>query len=463
MNSTDLLAILESVPEIQLFLDCAERLHIRFGLTGGVLRNIVLAGTEGKERFASLYSFVDAFGDIDIIVSEETHQGCLAQALFTSVPFADCHFWDFRTESEAARASTRHGLVAADLLILWIGTEKRDLRLGTLGSNVSTILDRPLQPQRTIAQPIAHTDTPLQILQAIKYARIRLMSLEPAAPAEGELYNLIDGLREPLQALKLPSHPPLWRGIISRLEIELAQLLLDSTSWPAASAFVNRFGSVVPREWRSDAGALGMLLRPELERSTRIGASLYRPRPRASLRFSVITEGSGEQQASISHQSRIPWTRLELSSTNPPTCCRYADFEEGVAVIAWRNSSPEGTLGDETLEPKEYGLVAGPATPSQRALDLADVDNLIPISGYARKGRSISVRIDPAYLRLVTAGRQSRFLIGLVPVSSSEETESSIQTEPRWLDSESETRRQNDAAESKKKKKSEEAPREASA
>jgi len=460
MNSTDLLAILESLPEIQLFLDCAERLHIRFGLTGGVLRNIVLAGTQGKERFASLYSFVDAFGDIDIIVSDETHQGCLTQALFTSVPFADCHFWDFRTESEAARASTRHGLVAADLLILWIGAEKRDLSLGTLRSDVSTILDRPMQPQRTLAQPVARADTPLQLLQAIKYARIRLMFLEQAAPAEGELYNLIDGLQEPLQSVKLPSRPPLWRGIVSRLEIELAHLLLDSTSWPTACAFVNRVGSVVPREWRSDAGALGMLLRPELERSTRIGASLYRPRPRANLRFSVITEGSDEQQASISHQSRIPWTHLELSGISQPTCCRYADFEEGIAVIAWRNSSPEGTLGDEALEPKEYGLVASPATPGQRTLDPTDVDNLIPISGYTRRGRSIAVRIDPAYLRLVTAGRRSRFLIGLVPISSSEETESSKRTEPRWLDPESQRRRENEATEAKKKKKIREAPRE---
>src|ERR1039458_2304366 len=114
MNSSELLAILESLPEIQLFLDCAERLNLRFGLTGGVLRNIVLAGTRGQATFASLYSFVDPFGDIDIIVLDETYQGCLAQALFTSVPFADCHFWDFRTESDAAGAAARHGLVAPD-------------------------------------------------------------------------------------------------------------------------------------------------------------------------------------------------------------------------------------------------------------------------------------------------------------------------------------------------------------
>jgi hypothetical protein len=171
------------------------------------------------------------------------------------------------------------------------------------------------------------------------------MFLEQAAPAEGELYNLIDGLREPLQSLKLPARPPLWRGIVSRLEIELALLLLDTASWSRACAFLNHLGSMVPSDWRSEAGALGTILRPELESSTRIGATLYRPRPRANLRFSVITEGSGEQPASISHQSRIPWTRLELSGINQPTCCRYADFEEGIAVIASRNSSPEGPWG----------------------------------------------------------------------------------------------------------------------
>jgi hypothetical protein len=105
--------------------------------------------------------------------------------------------------------------------------------------------------------------------------------------------------------LEVAPWPPLWRGIISRLEIELAQLLLDTTSWPRACAFVNRLGNVVPRDWRGDVGELGMLLRPGLERSARIGASLYRPGPRANLRFSVIFEGSGVQPASISRQSRI--------------------------------------------------------------------------------------------------------------------------------------------------------------
>jgi|HubBroStandDraft_2_1064218.scaffolds.fasta_scaffold00337_4 hypothetical protein len=452
MNSSELLTIFESLPEIELFRDCAERSHMSFGLTGSVLRNIVLAKTGRREQFDTLYSFVDAFGDIDIIISDETHQGCLAQALFTSVPFADCHSWDFRTESEAARASTRHGLVAADLLILWFD-EKRGLSLRTLGQDVEAILDRPLQPQRTIAQVVARADTPFQFLQTIKYARIGLEFLEQDAPAEREFYKLIDGWQKSLQFLNLPSSPPLWRGIIPRLEIELAQLLLDTANWSTACAFVNRVGSVVPREWHKESRALGMLLRPELERSTRIGASLYRSRPRARWRFSVITEDSGEEEARISHQSRIPWTGLELSGTNPPSCCRYADFEEGIAVIAWRNSSPNRTLEDERLEPKEYGLVAGPATPAQREVDLSNVDNLIPISGYTRRGRSITVRIDPAYLKLVTAGRQSRFLIGLVPVSSFEDSESSKQTEPRGLNPESEKRRRREAAETKKKKK----------
>ena len=460
MNSSELLAILETLPEIQLFLDCAERLNLRFGLTGGVLRNIVLAGTSGRTAFDSLYSFVDPFGDIDVIALHEMQQGRLAQALFAAVPFADCHSWDFQTESAATRAAVGHGLVAADWLILWIDGEKRDLSLGTFRSDVGSILDRPLQPQRTLTPPFVSADAPFHLLQAIKYARMQLGFLEQAAPNEGELYSIIDGLREPLQSSGLARRPPLWRGIVSRLEAEMTQLLLDAASWSRACAFLNRLGTVVPRDWLGGAGALGTILRPELERNTRIGATLYSPRPRAAFRLSIVTEGSGEDQPSVSHDSRIPWTGLELSGINQPTCCRYADFEEGVAVIAWRNSSPEGTLRDETLEPKEYGLVAGPATPGQRALDPADVDNLIPISGYTRKGRSIAVRIDPAYLRLVTAGRQSRFLVGLVPISSSEETEADKRTNPRWLKPESERRRENEVTKPKRKKRISEAPRE---
>jgi hypothetical protein len=460
MNSTDLLAILESLPEIQLFLDCAERLGLRFGLTGGVLRNIVLGATYGRKAFDSLYSFADPFGDIDVIALDEMRQGQLAQALFAMVPFADCHPWDFRTEAAAARSAVGHGLVAADWLILWIDGKKRDLSLGTFRSDVGAVLNRPLQPQRAVTSRFGSANAPFELLQAIKYARIQLRSLEQDAPNEGEWYSFIDGLREPLQSSGLARRPPLWRGILSRLEIEMTQLLLDAASWSGACVFLNRLGTVIPRDWLGGPGALGTILRPELERSTRIGATLYRPRPRAALRLSLVTEGYGENQPSVSHESRIPWTGLELSGISQPTCCRYADFEEGIAVIAWRDSSPEGTHRDENLEPKEYGLVAGPATPGQRALDPTDVDNLIPISGYTRKGRSIAVRIDPAYLRLVTADRQSRFLIGLVPISSSEETESGRRTEPRRLDPESERRGENEATEPKRKKRTREAPRE---
>src|SRR5439155_1345208 len=161
-----------------------------------------------------------------------------------------------------------HGLVAADWLILWIDGEKRELSLDAFGSDVDTILDQPLQPQRFVAQQVVSANAPFRLLQAVKYARIQLMPLEQAATTEAELFDLIDGLREPLEARGLARRPPLWRGIIPRLEIEMAELLLDAANWSRACALSNRLSNAVPRDWLAQPGALRTILQPELERYT---------------------------------------------------------------------------------------------------------------------------------------------------------------------------------------------------
>jgi len=46
---------------------CAHRFGLSVGLTGGVVRNIVVADSKTASEDNSLYDFVDPFGDIDIV------------------------------------------------------------------------------------------------------------------------------------------------------------------------------------------------------------------------------------------------------------------------------------------------------------------------------------------------------------------------------------------------------------
>lgn len=451
MNAQQLVKVFNSFPEVQILHDCVRRLGIRMGLRGGVLRNVVMSESGQSSHYDSLYNFVDPFGDIDIVVPKQADQNRLVRAVFAEVPFADCHVWDFQSERSAELAARKMESVAADRLILWIDDK---VNLGAISGDVEKILNRPAQGERALLGQVDVGNPAVQLLQLVKHARIQLQSPEEFKSLELDLGESVDGLREPFRAWRPSRRLPLWQGVLSRLEIELAQLLLNAADWSQATSFVRHVARSAAGEWLGGSGALRTVFTPELEKSARVGAAVYRPRARAVQRVEVMTAGPDESRPGDPNWSRIPWTRLTLSNLNEGTCCPYSDFEEGIAVIAWRNSEAEATLRDHALQEQEYGAVARPSMPGQSKEEESAVEDLIPLSGHTRKGRSIAIRVDPAYLKLITGGRHSTFLVGLVPVTSSGSTGMAEQAVPEALSPQGESSKKpvqsDDAAKVKK-------------
>lgn len=440
MKAKQWIEILSFLPEIEALLECAHRSGVRFGLCGGVLRNLLLSEGQNYGNYESLYNFVDPFGDIDLVFLSELDQNSLARLLYQAVPFADCHSWDFQTAAFAKEAALRNGLVSADRLVLWFdGLEEPRLSFGSFEGDVDEHLATPLKLQKTFKFGPERGNPVGRFLEFIKYMRIQLQAPGRERTRQMEFGDYLGHLGELLRTWNPQRRQSLWRGRISRAEIELGQLILNAANWPETLRYLRQLRESVSGEWMRTSEALVTMLGTNLESAARLGMALYRPRARASYRFEVNTSQSEEETARDAFRSRIPWTRLTLRNARESSCCPYSDFEEGIGVIAWRNSGGGGTRQDEDLQVRDYGVVVRPVISSRELPDVFGEDDLIPMSGYTRKGRSIAIRLDTAYLKLITGGRYSTFLVGLLPISNSEEIEGPTPRNPRALSPEGET------------------------
>jgi hypothetical protein len=436
VTASEWLEILQSMPEIRTLSECSRRAGIRFGLRGGVVRNLVLS--EGREfgAYDSLYDFVDPFGDIDLIALSESDQNSLARILYQSVPFADFHSWDFGLAGQAERTALRRGVVAADRLVLWFdGQQEGKLTLDSFGGEVDKILYEPGRLQRERNRPAGGRNVIEDLLRTMKAARVQLQALNESGVVARHFSDEVGEIGERLRSWKPERRQSLWRGRVSRVEIELAQLILNAPDWPQTLRFLTELKNNISGEWLATSEALSTMLSSDVERSTKLGMALYRPHAGASYRFEVNTSSeepsSNETDAPGNEfRNRVPWTRLTLRSTKESTCCTYSDFEEGIGVIAWRTLGGEGMRGDQELNAQDYGVAARPALGAAENWQKFDQGDLIPMSGYTRKGRSIAIRFDTAYLKLITGGRYSTFLVGLLRVSDAQDVESSGTSNP---------------------------------
>jgi hypothetical protein len=409
MNESILRDLFESLPEVQVLLQCARRLGVGIGLRGGVVRNMLFTEGASTGRYDSLYDFVDPFGDIDLVITDDTKHSVFVRSLFADVPFADCHVWDLQTVESGEVAAKREASVAADALTVWFdGREdhKTAVRLIATELDVERILEEPTSPIRPFN--LASELSPAAIARLIKFARIQLQKESSAK----ELFKPLAFFADRFHRLVREQKRPLSRRSTFQAEIELAEMFMTAPDWRQASALQRQLSEILMGDWLRENSPLRQMLTVRPAVDGRIGAALYKPSAKDLLKVEFTTAEAEEE----GKRTRIPWTRLQLKNNNEGTCCPYSDFEEGIAVVAWRNTEGEATKRDQRLSEEEYGLVAYPIAPTQSMKEVLGRNRRIPMLGYVRKGRSIVTRLDSAYLKMITGGRFSTFVVGLVSV-----------------------------------------------
>jgi hypothetical protein len=188
-------------------------------------------------------------------------------------------------------------------------------------------------------------------------------------------------------------------------------------NWSDAKLVQNQLRELIPNSWLPERGGLRTLLAFAPREDVRVGAALYRPAAHKALRLDFFTSEPADEASSGMGHNSVPFTKLQFDNREERRCCPYVDFEDGMASIAWRHTNPEVTRGDQHLEPGEYGLISFPVLPRQSPDEARARNRRIPMLGYLRRGRSIVIRFDPAYLKLATGRRFSTFVVGLVSIA----------------------------------------------
>jgi hypothetical protein len=430
MDSLVLIHFLESLAEIRALMRCAHRFGLSVGLSGGVVRNIVVADPKTASEDNSLYDFVDPFGDIDIVFAGEEAEGVFLRALFGEVLFADSHVWDSQTMQARKIAATRPGTVAADKLIIWfkgLPGQRDAISVESIDGNPKAVLNDPLHAETF---PVFRGELRLsQIGRLIKFARIQ-MNLETA---QRRLVEPFATLANQIRILGAQERPAFTRRSSFPIELELAQLLMTVPDWNDARTVQAQLRDLIPRNWLPEQSTLGQILTFESRGDKRVGAAVYKPSAQMPFHVDFFTSDAPNQASFGSGQNRIPFARLRLNNRDERGCCPYSDFEDGIAVVSWRHTNSEITRDDEALEAGEYGLVGYPVSQGQSSAEARATHRRIPMFGYVRRGRSIVTRLDPAYLKLITGRRFSTFIVGLVSTLVSGGTETLVTNPPHAL------------------------------
>jgi hypothetical protein len=188
---------------------------------------------------------------------------------------------------------------------------------------------------------------------------------------------------------------------------------MTAPEWGEIELIRRQLRDVLVGRWLSERAALHRMLMFQPAIEGRVGAILYKPSARSPLKLEFTTSESQEDNSNL---SPIPWTTFILDNRAERPCCPYVDFEDGIAVVAWRHTTNEGTRKDQTLLEADFGLLAYPIAATQSPIEVLKRNRRIPMLGFVRKGRSIVTRFDPAYLRMITGGRHATFIVGLVSV-----------------------------------------------
>jgi hypothetical protein len=413
VNLSALIDLLQSLPEVRALMRCADRFKVAVGLCGGVLRNILIADPNATSEERSLFDFVDPFGDIDLVFQGEAEHGVFLQALISEIPDADSHVWDPQTIDARKRQAMHPGAVAADSLITWfkgLPGQDRAVEIEAIAGDVRRILDGPLAVEVGL---VTHENALSQISRLIKFARIQLNLVV----GQRRLIEPFAALASQIRATDTTKQVALTPRRSFPIELELAQLFTTMPNWSDAKLVQNQLRELIPNTWLPERSGLRKLLAFESREDVRVGAALYRPSARKALRLDFFTTDPAAAASSGTGQNSVPFTKLQFDNREERGCCPYVDFEDGIASIAWRHTNPEVTRGDQRLEPGEYGLVSFPVFPRQSPDEARARNRRIPMLGYLRRGSSVVIRFDPAYLKLATGRRFSTFVVGLVSIA----------------------------------------------
>ena len=417
-TTTELIEFLRQVPDIRVLLTCANRCGVRFGLRGGIVRHLLFSFQQIDPNAISLYDFVDAFSDIDVVVERRSDWPILQQAVSSSLPFAGFHRWEVEILEKVLAIAKSYTVFPVDRIIIWIDGRERDrpaIQLDGILVDANSVILRPSFDPDFSEQRGFPGKSMAGIMTVLRFARYYFQFPEYRREfSPGAIENT---LKVPMEAI-----PEVATSMVNLNRIELAVLhvLFNAREFHQAISFLDSVRRWIPGRWLEISQVLRTLFGPRFASASFIGASVYRPGPSLPLRNRLLTKKGEVASASGGIRSVIPWTTLSSQADQDDACCRYRDFSAGPAVVAWRRASPT-PLAAELRSVEDYGVVVVRQSPrGYIGSRLREASAGVPIPGFIRIGSVLTIRLDHGYVRAISGGNVV-FRVGLAETISHEE------------------------------------------
>ena len=384
MQESELIDRIKALEETPVLLECSRRAKRRFGLRGGLLRNLLLS----QEAMRSVFEYTDPFSDLDCVVERQEDWPMLSSSLASSLAYAGFYRWEVQTLQQIAASLRNYPSLPSERLIVWFDgrSEGAGISLGSLSDSPSSELSADQLP---IAFPAEERERPFWDRVLVALRRMRTLYQYAGDP---EVRFILEGL----DTAAVPEYPPT-PLTTARFQILLASLAMTSIHLPLVIKTLRVLDELTRHTLELQGGQIWRrLLADAIDESSRVTTSIYGGRlGRRRIDLQVQQESSGN--AGINGlRPLIPWTWME--SPHDPGCCEYSDFRFGVAVVAARGGNPASLSQIEAAE-----IVALPVDGPIDDLYRPDRDPMgliepLPLPGIVtQSAQSIVLRVDHGF------------------------------------------------------------------
>ncbi|HLJ89004.1 MAG TPA: hypothetical protein VKZ53_19445 [Candidatus Angelobacter sp.] len=383
MEESELIDRINALDEAPMLLECSKRAKRRFGLRGGLLRNLILSEQVKK----SLFDYIDPFSDLDCVVERQEDWSGLSSSLASSIAYAGFYRWEVQTLQRIAAKFKNYPTLPSERLIAWFDgrSEKARISLESLDENLHSNLSAEQLPP---AFQTGELDRPFwdRILVLLRRMRaLHQFAGDPDILSVLAVFNTAD----------VPEYPPT-SLTVDRLQILLASLAMTSINLSLAIKALKVLDAMTRHAITQQGGQIAyMLLAEPMNKSSQITTSIYSDKTGRHIDLRMA-DANFKNARFKSLKPLIPWTLFQ--SPYDPGCCEYSDFGFGVGVVASRGTDPVSLVQIEAAEIVALPIEGSMEDAYQIAQNPLQAMEPLPLPGIlTQSAQSIVLRVDHAF------------------------------------------------------------------
>ena len=277
MEQPELIDRINALVEKPMLLECSRRAKRRFGLRGGLLRNLLLS----EQINGSLFDYIDPFSDLDCVVERQEDWPVLASSLASSFAYAGFYRWEAHTLRRVFDNLKNYPSLPSERLIVWFDGRGQEpgISMESLTGDLESELSAEQLPVSFSAEEL---ERPFWNRILVLLRRMRTLYQFAGDP---DIRLILPEIR----TAEIPEYFPT-QLTIDRLQTLLASVAMTSIRLPLAIKALKRLDEMNRHAIAQRGGEIWeRLVGDSIDDSSRVTASVYgdrRGQRRIDLQFS---------------------------------------------------------------------------------------------------------------------------------------------------------------------------------